>query len=357
MIYNKLKETFLYLNIKVYTMKKFMMRTLQANLPRTPDGLDLSDSIIVEDEYGASVLVGGAAARYSPETGKRRGGQPKQSSWRTFLRAAVAHSLGAGEHKKSVAFSAPKTQMEFFRGKNNEGVTLLTEENTSLIKKTTEKIRFKYKINDPWLECCLDITETPIVNFETVAVVKGLPPRYKTFVLWQLGFGDWQQLALVDAVPDPTSMTLIDGVEGALNIFQEKTGLSKSQAYDSWISGEIPEVGSYNGKKESAESIIFSCLKSYFNNRIGPLLNNIDRYRDRIHHVILSGGSSKSNQVLEALAGEIEAEGLKLIPIAKVMESENLEIKDPLFATILGLSSQAEFSIDVGNSYIKTGVR
>ena len=159
-------------------MKLKKLRTLQANLPRTPDGLDLSDSIIVEDEYGASVLVGAAAARYSPETGKRRGGQPKQSSW-GFLRAAVAHSLGGGNHKKAIAFSAPKTQIEFFRGKNSEGVTLLTEENTSLIRKTAEKIRFKYSINDPWQECCLDITETPIVNFETVAVVKGLPARYK----------------------------------------------------------------------------------------------------------------------------------------------------------------------------------
>lgn len=333
-----------------------LLKSLQAHLPATHDGLDLTDSIIIEDEHGGALIVGTAAERYSPDTVKRRGGQPAQGSWRNFLRASVAHALGEGQHEKSVGFSAAASQIEFFRGKDRPGVKTLTEENYRLVREAVKSIRFKYDLNESWKTCELSIRESPIVNFEAEAVVKALPSRYQTYLLWQLGFGDWQQLAMIDGRPEPTSMNLIDGVSGAYEIFEQRTGLSKANVSKAWSEELLPEKNAFSGAKESAIDLIYQCLRSYFHSRIGFQLNKIDKYRDRIAHIVLSGGSSKDNKILEVIGAEVEAENFKLIPIAKIMEQENLALKDPVFATILGLMTSVNFAIDIGNSYIKTGV-
>lgn len=338
-------------------VKTELLSSLQAHLPATHDGLDLADSIIIEDEHGGTLIVGSAAERYAPDTVKRRGGQPAQGSWRNFLRAAVAHSLGEGQHEKTVGFSAAASQIEFFRGKDRPGVKTLTEENYKLVRDAVKSIRFKHDLNEAWKTCELTIKETPVVNFEAEAVVKGLPDRYQTYLLWQLGFGDWQQLAMIDGRPEPTSMTLIDGVSGAYEIFEQRTGLSKANVRKAWSEEKLPEKNAFSGAKESAVELIYQCLRSYFHSRIGFQLNKIDKYRDRIAHIVLSGGSSKDNKILEVIGQEVEAENFRLIPIQKIMEQENLLIKDPVFATILGLIKQVDFAIDIGNSYIKTGVK
>ena len=337
-------------------MNLILLESIQTFLPPTLEDIDLDKSIIIKDEYDSELIVGRGAQLYQPEGAKRRGGQPAQASWRNFLRAAVAESLGEGQHEKTLAFSAPQSQLEFFRGKSARGVSTLTEENVEIVKNTVSKIEFKHHPDEDWKVCNLSIREVPQVYFETACVAMGIPQRYKTYLIWQLGFGDWQQLAVIDGKPEPTSMELVDGIHGAYKIFEQKTGLSKSQTKIAWEQGQIPEVGGYNGKKTDASKHIIQSLGGYFNNRIGSMLNLIDPWRDRISHVVLAGGSSKDNKVLEVLSQEVEAEGLKVIPIFKIMEAENLPIKDPSFATILGLMSKADLLIDIGNSFIKVGV-
>ena len=43
-------------------------------VPKTSEPINLDKSIIIQDEYGSSILIGEAASKYSPDTIKRRGG-------------------------------------------------------------------------------------------------------------------------------------------------------------------------------------------------------------------------------------------------------------------------------------------
>jgi hypothetical protein len=249
------------------------------------------------------------------------------------------------------------SQVDFFRGSEAKGKKEITVENYEIIKKVLSNIRFKKSLNEDWQVANVTLEEVPLVHFECASVILGIPEKFRSYLLWQLGYGDWQQILMLDGRPIPTSMSLIDGISGAHEIFKQTNKLSHGQAAKAWETKLLPEKDSYNGITYDATEQIKRAISAYFSSKIGKQLNLIDQYRDRISHVILSGGSSKDEHVVEILRHELEAEGLKLITIQQIMEKNDLPIKDPSFATIAGISKNATLSIDIGNSYVKSGLR
>ena len=332
-----------------------MLESLQCSVPRTSELIELTDSVIIKDEYGCETIIGQAARNYSPEGTKRRGGNPKQLQYRNLLRGAVA-MLGEGEHVfNSIAFSTAEDSIQHWREK--KGVRHVTSDQEKLIRETLSHIEFKHSLDEDWKVCSVLFDQKPIVQMEPIAVARAIPKKYKTYLLWQLGFGDWQQIAMLDNKPDPTTLKRVEGLQGAYRIFEQKTGISVGQARNAWETGLIPAANGLQDEKVSAKDLILQCTNSYFNTMVGSLLNEVDKNRDRIEHIILSGGSSKNKMVVDVIRQAVESEGLKLHLIESIMKKDELGLRDASYATIEGLQHLADLCIDVGNNYIKLGAR
>lgn len=331
------------------------IESLQCNIPTTPDPLDLTNSVIIKDDYDTPTIVGAAARTLTPESTKRRGGCPAQVPYRNLLKGAAA-MLGPGEHVfDSVAFTTAIDSIHRWREK--PGDQYVSPEQEKIIRSTLEKVEFKHAMDEEWQTCSISFRERAFVQMECVAVARSLPvDHYRTYLLWQLGFGDWQQLAMIDGKPIPGSMLRVDGIQGAYNIFEAKSGLSKGQARDAWEKKIIPEKGGMNGKSESAQQAILSSTSSHVNKMIGVLLNQIDSIRDRIHNIVLSGGTSRDRMVVEIIREAVASEdNLNLYLIEDIMKEEGLGVKNASFATVAGLNTLAPLCFDIGNNFIKLG--
>lgn len=316
--------------------------------------VDLKNSIIIEDE-GIEYLVGEAAMAQKPDSTRRFGGTLGRPEYRRLLKALVAATLGAGDHEISkAALAAAMPYIDSFR--KGPGSTELNTESEQILMDCISKINFRTKTtHSPLLTCSVKILEKPKVFHETQAVFFAIPNQLKSYVLWQLGHGDWQQAVIMDGQPMREAFVRAEGIAGAVRRLAESLQLTPAEADKAWRMGKAPKKGGMNGQYQDCLKQKELALKLHVNSVIGKLLNANDSYRERTQNIILSGGGAKDDLVFEVLKSEVEADGIYKLHRISDLPVKDERCEDAAMTCVHGLLTQASLALDVGNSFLKGG--
>ena len=150
--------------------------------------------------------------------------------------------------------------------------------------------------------------ESAFVYSEIQAVAASIPPQLKTYVLWQLGHGDLQQVVVIDGKPQTSTLSQAEGIAGAINKFATLAGLSEGEALKAWHSNTVPEKNGMNGRRIDATK-----YKKIANRN--PAKENIDSssFCVRIQIFVKLGCTNRSilgvytgNYLWELFAGSIQ---------------------------------------------------
>lgn len=320
------------------------------------------DSIIIEDYEGWNeYLVGQAASMESFKSHRQVGGTLCRPQYQRLLRALVAKSLGEGEHKITISMASSLLWIHRFREKI-EHVTL-SHENYNLLSKILKDIRFKEKSNtSEWKTCRVVLEEPAFIFLEVQAVSMVIPKGLKSYILWQMGHGDLQQVVLIDNRPQSSTLAQAEGLIGAIDKFAQMTNLSESQAIQAWQSNTLPTNEGMGNERKDASQFKQKAIQGYYNEVFASLMNKTEKYKERATNIILSGGAVKDNMFVGALKKEIEADGIFELHNINDLPIKDERCNDPSFTCVYGLLQGARdagikskvLALDVGNSYLKS---
>jgi hypothetical protein len=316
-----------------------------------------ANSIIIEDD-GCEYLIGEAAGQESLKSQRQVGGSLKRPQYKRLLKGLVASILGEGKHKVTPSLSASLQWIDLFR--EGVGQSLLSEENKKLLKEAISEIKFKTGSNlSPLKLCQVEFDEKAFIFSEIQAVASAIPPQLKTYVLWQLGHGDLQQVVIIDGKPQTSTLAQAEGIAGAINKFAALTKLSESEALKAWHSNTIPEKNGMNGVRIDATKYKTMAINQYYNEVFASLINKNEKYKERATNIVLSGGGAKDNMFVDILKREVEADGIYKLYKINELPVKDLRCDDPSFTCVNGLLSIVQntgskiLALDVGNSYLK----
>ena len=313
------------------------------------------DSIIVVDD-NIEWLVGRAAADRDPEGVRRFHGSFKRPQYRRLAMATIANLFGEGEFESDLAISVPKPSMKEFR--KREKSLEIADEQWDLIKSSFSKIKFKKGSNDAPLQICKFIPTNGKVFYETQATKEAIPDRLKSFVLWQLGHGDFQQITFIDGKPRPDTHSNVEGISGPIKIFARLTGHAIADAEEGWRNGRISKPGGMDQEVYSdAEYNDFKlrACTEYFGSSVPKLLNLNTKYSQRANKVILAGGGAKDIASVKSLRKETEGDGEYEFYVCNELPIKDERLEDPSMTTTQGMLQHAKTAIDIGNSFLKGG--
>lgn len=317
-----------------------------------------SNSIIIEDD-GNEYLIGKAAGEESLKSQRQVGGSLKRPQYRRLLKGLVASILREGNHQVSAALSAPLQWLDYFR--DGAGKTILNDESQRILIETISEIKFKTASNiSPWKICRVEINDPARVYAEIQAVSASIPSPLKTYVLWQLGHGDLQQVVIIDGKPQSSTLCHAEGISGAISKFATITGLSESEALKAWHLNTIPEKDGMNGLRIDASKQKAIAINKYYNEVFASLINKNEKYKERATKIVLSGGGAKDDMLVSLLRKEVESDGIYKLFKINDLPIKDIRCDDPSFTCVHGLTSiAAQFqsskilALDIGNSYLK----
>jgi len=324
-----------------------------------------SDSIIVHHN-GHEYLIGVDAFQRNPKSQRTFGGTFKSKEYQILTKALFAFTYGEGEHNITAAFSAPLNWIEQLR--EGPGKTSLNSEMLSIVKQVTSEIQFKLNSkNEEWKICKIKFASCPQIYSELASVFNSMPSKYKSFALWQLGYGDFQQAVFIDRIVRPDSFFHAEGIAGAVSILEKAISyrygngiqISTAEADKAWLEGAIPELGGMNGVKISIADLKKSCAEEYIDSLVGQALNKFAKYRDRVKTIVLSGGGSKDDIFTNVLKENVVQKGFVVFKLSD-LDDKNVYFEDPSFSCVGGLLRSVSgfenpVGIDLGNSYLKSG--
>ena len=323
------------------------------------DPFDLSkDSIIIEDS-GTEYLIGGDARSEKPDSVRQFGGSLDSPQYRRLLKGLIAYTLGEGEHSCSVAISAAHHQMNKFR--DGPRKFILSDSARELMLDTTQEIKFKKNRSDEqWKILKMTPQDDIRVFYEYQAVSLSIPADIKSFILWQIGYGDWQQTALVQRKPMNDASHRLEGLSGAVKLFAKKSGLAFGDAVEAWRTEVMPDANAdsgLNGKTVSCKTLKENCLRHWIGAATGDLLPTIEQWRTRIKNLIVSGGLAKDETFWRIFQEEMQGQSLKLWRYHELPEKFSMDTRDSSMSCVYGLLKRADLALDPGNGRLKAGVK
>ena len=327
----------------VFSLPAFITKE-PANI--SPDFMKNSITIRDNDIW---LTVGQAAQILSPESSRGYGGSFKQPNFRRLVKAAVANTLGEGQHKVSVALSASKQNFPQFVNANNE----MDHDQRMLLEETLQHIEYRCHPLEPMKQCSVEVKDVKIL-YETQAVLQAIPKELKSYVLWQLGHGDLQQVTLFDGRPIPTTHRRVEGLSSPIRDFAEYIDLPLADAVVAWQTGQRTRSDNIKGETDDIFKEKKRAIQEYFATATQDLLNVNEPYKQRSIAIVLSGGGAKDPMVVDCLRQEIESGGhYKLFVVDDLPGPES--VNDPLYTCVQGLLQVGDLALDVGNSSLKTG--
>lgn len=333
-------------------MTPAVLKALPAFITKEPSNLPedlMRNSISIKDQ-GIWLTVGEAAQVLAPDNSRAYGGNLKQPNFRRLVKAAVAFTLGAGTHRLSIALAASRQNFSAFVDRNNR----LDEEQRMILADIVRNIEFREHPLAPVQSCQVEITASEIL-YETQAVLQSVPSTLRSYVLWQLGHGDLQQITMYDGRPIPTTHARVEGLSSAIRDFARYVELPMADAVNAWQSGqryrndslELDTADVYEEKQRA--------IREYFATATQDLLNLNEPYRQRSVAIVLSGGGAKDPMVVDCLREEIESGNHYRLFVVSELPGQAEELKDPAFTCVQGLLKSADLALDIGNSSLKTG--
>ena len=357
-------------SIKLYESMEATLMTEQSKLTEIPAHIThvphgepfvLSPNSIIVEDSGTEYLIGEDAQAEKPDSVRQFGGSLSSPQYRRLLKGALAKTLGEGKQKLSVALSAPHHHIDKFRAGPSK--FHLSQEASDLFTETVRTIKFKTGRSDSEWKTLELIPDGDIkVKFEYQAVVQAIPKGVNSFILWQIGYGDWQQTALVEKRVMKDACMRLEGLSGAVKLFAKRTGLAFGDACIAWETEEMPDsahMDGLNGKKMSCKATKEQCLRHWIGAATGDLFPTVEQWRSRLTNLIVSGGLTKDETFWRILNEEVLGQGMKLWKINELPESfKGRELcEDPSFTCVQGLLKNAELALDLGNGRLKTGLR
>jgi hypothetical protein len=318
------------------------------------------NSIIIEDE-SHEYLVGEAASEESLKCHRQVGGSLARPQYQRLLKALVAKTLGEGEHRVTMALSSSKQWLSKFR--RDIGSIYFSDENETLLSEIVKDIRFKTKTNiSEWKSCRITLEKPTFVFLETQAVFNVIPPQLKSYVLWQIGHGDLQQVVLIDGRAQTETIAQAEGLIGAISKFASNLGISEAQAIKSWHTNILPNSEDMQNVGIDATPYKIKAIKSYYNEVFAALLNKNEKYKEKVKSIILSGGAIKDGIFVDCLKQEIESEGIYKIHKINDLPIKDIRCENPSLTCVYGLMQGARLltpkgkilALDLGNSYLKS---
>lgn len=324
-------------------------------LPDMPAFKLTDDSIIIVESDGKEFVVGATATRYNPDGGRVFGGSVKDRHYQRLVCALLAKGLGEGDHEITMGLSAAKQFIDEFRA--HKGSTALNDEAVDMLAGVVKEIKYKVGSSDSPTKTCrvsLKPDESVHVLFETEAVCRVIPKKAKTYLLMQIGGGDWQSVVVVDGNMMHNTHSRVEGVSGAQKKLASLLKLSRAETQEAWISETRPN--GMGGKRECCIVEKTRAANAYIFEQIPGILNNIEGYTDRIKAVVVSGGAVNDETFMSQLKEEMP-QSLRVFTIKELhaasSDDESTEI-DPVFACAYGLASLGvSAALDIGNSHLK----
>lgn len=333
-------------------MSSPVLKSLPAFITKEPSSLSpdfMRDSISIRDQ-GIWLTVGRAAQILSPENSRAYGGNFKQPNYRRLVKAAIANTLGEGQHQLSLALSVSQQAFNQFVDGHNQ----MLEDQREILQELIRDIEFKQHPLDEVRHCQVELDSIEVL-YETQAVLQAIPRELKSYVLWQLGHGDLQQVTLYDSRPIPTTHRRVEGLASAIRDFAGYINLPLADAVNAWQSGQRTRHDDMAGEMADVFQEKQRAIREYFATVTQDLLNLNEPYKQRSIAIILSGGGAKDPMVVDCLREEIESgEHYKLFVIDE-LPTRSKECKDPVYTCVHGLLQNASLALDVGNSSLKTG--
>ena len=335
-------------------MKKIMMASHTATLPtHIPTSKLNPDSVILVDDDGLETVVGSSAFIYNPDGGRIFGGSPTDQHYQRLVRALLAKGLGAGDHEISVGLSAAKQHVMSFRA--NKSTTDLNDDATKALADAIKEIRFREGSTDGAIKTCRVrlVEDKPVsVLYETEAVTRIMPPQAQSYLLFQIGSGDWQSCCVVDRKVQHQTHRRVQGVSGAEQKLKELLGLSLVETKKAWVKGERPD-GTMASTVVSCEAEKSRSARAHITEHLPSLLNSLDGLHDRIGAVVISGGAVHDDVFIEQLKKEIPSD-LATVTLTDLQIADADGVLDPSFACAVGIQSLGvSAAMDIGNSFLK----
>lgn len=329
-----------------------VLKALPAFITKEPVNLSpefMRDSVSIRDQ-GIWLTVGRAAQILTPENSRAYGGNFKQPNYRRLVKAAIAHTLGEGHHQVSLAMSASQHAFSQFVDKHS----IILDSQREILEELIRDIEFKEHPLGEVKHCRVDLKSVQIL-YETQAVLQAIPSELKSFVLWQLGHGDLQQVTLFDGRPIPTTHRRVEGLSSAVRDFAVYTNLPLADAVEAWQTGQRFRKEDMSGETVDVFTEKQRAIREYFATVTQDLLNLNEPYKQRSIAIVLSGGGAKDPMVVDCLRDEIESGGHYKLFVVDELPTRSPECRDPLFTCVHGLLRVADLALDVGNSSLKTG--
>jgi len=335
---------------------------IPAHITHVPmgDPLDLSPRSIIIEDAGSEYLIGEDARSEKPDSVRQFGGALDVPQYRRLLKGLVAHLLGEGTHSLTPTLSAAHHMIDRFR--TNKGSVSLSAEARQLLVETLSEIRFKKGRSDAaWKTCSVQFADEPRVYFEYQAVFEALPDDIKSCLIWQMGYGDWQQSLIIDRRPMRDSGKRTEGLSGAVKLFAKRLGVAFGDAVVAWETELIPDrnAGSgLNGVTKNCRAEKIDALRHWIGAGLGELLPSIEQWRTRFKSCIVSGGLCKDETFWKVFTEELSGQTFKLHRVHELPEQfRNDRTQDSSMAVVHGLLRKGTLALDPGNGRLKAGVR
>ncbi|NRA66569.1 MAG: hypothetical protein HRU19_18920 [Pseudobacteriovorax sp.] len=308
----------------------------------------MQNSISIKDQ-GIWLTVGQAAQTIAPDHSRAFGGNLRQPSFRRLVKAAVAHTLGAGQFTLDLAMSASKQHFEgFVEGQE------LDPEQLAILQNTVSEIEFRTHPQAESQFCHLTIGNVKML-YETQAVLQAIPPTMRSYILWQLGHGDLQQITMFNGRPIPTTHARVEGLSSAIRDFAEYISLPIADAMIAWQTGQRTKQDSMQDETMDVFEEKQRAIREYFATATQDLLNLNEPYKQRCVGIVLSGGGAKDPMVVDCLRDEVESGGhYKLFSVTDLPQAAET-CSDPVMTCVQGLLKSSQLALDIGNSSLKTG--
>jgi hypothetical protein len=335
-------------------MKKIMMASHSATLPHNiPTSKLHADSIILVDEDGLETVVGSSAFVFNPDGGRIFGGSPTDQHYQRLVRALLAKGLGAGEHEVTIGLSAAQQYVMSFRA--NKSTTDLNIDATKALADAIKEIRFREGSTDGAIKTCrVSLVENkPVaVLYETEAVTRIMPPQAQSYLLNQIGSGDWQSCCVIDRKVQHQTHRRVQGISGAEQKLKDILGLSLVETKKAWMKGQRPD-GTLASEVVSCEAEKARAARAHITEQLPSLLNSLDGLHDRIGAVVISGGAVHDEAFIAQLKKEIPS-NLVTITLKDLKISDGDGELDPSYACAMGIQSLGvSVAMDIGNSFLK----
>jgi hypothetical protein len=342
--------------------ENILLAEIPAHITHVPmgDPFDLSPKSIIVHDSGSEYLIGEDARTEKPDSVRQFGGALDVPQYRRLLKGLVAHILGEGSHEVSPALSAAHHMIDRFRSAKGS-VTLSTEARASLNEALSE-IKFKTGRSDSsWKTCNVKFQDEPRVYFEYQAVFEALPENIKSCLIWQIGYGDWQQSLIIDRRPMKDSGQRIEGLSGAVKIFAKKTGLAFGDAVVAWEKERFSDRNAssgLNGIQKDCRAEKMEALRHWIGAGLGDLLPSLEQWKTRFKSCIISGGLCKDETFWQVFKEELSGQTFNLYRVNELPEQfQSTKISDSSMAVIHGLLEKGNLALDPGNGRLKAGYR